>query len=230
MARHDFAADLKEIDSKVRELFSLVSQGLAAATDAFLASDREIAAAVIARDRVVDQLYVDIEEMVQTQFALQAPAAVDMRYLLAMLRIVPELERSGDLVEHIAKRAMRAVAEDLSPRARGLIERMGQVGVTLWEGSAQAYADRSAVGFDQLSNLDDELDELHVALTAEIVDSEPSIPIAIEAALVARFFERLGDHAVNIAGRMRYVAIGQGSMLKPPYDPSKGNSRAGEQA
>ena len=217
MARHDFAADLNEIDTKVRELFSLVSQGLAAATDAFLASDREIAAAVIARDRTIDQLYVDIEVLVQTQFALQAPAAVDMRYLLSMLRIVPELERSGDLVEHIAKRAMRAVAEELSPRARGLIERMGQVGVTLWEGSAEAYANRTASGFEQLSNLDDELDELHVAFIAEIVDSEPSIPIGIEAALVARFFERLGDHAVNIAGRMRYVAIGEGSSVKDPY-------------
>ena len=226
MARHDFAADLKEIDGKVRELFSLVGQGLAAATDSFLASDREIATAVIARDRVVDQLYVDIEELVQTQFALQAPAAVDMRYLLAMLRIVPELERSGDLVEHIAKRAMRGVADGLSPRARGLFERMGRVGVTLWEGAADAYTIRSAVGFDQLSNLDDELDELHVAVTAEIVASETSIPVAIEAALVARFFERLGDHAVNIAGRMRYVAIGQGSMLKPPFEPATADGRA----
>ncbi len=214
MARHDFAADLQEIDTKVRELFSLVGQGLAAATDAFLASDRDIAAAIIARDRTIDQLYVDIEALVQTQFALQAPAAVDMRYLLSMLRIVPELERSGDLVEHIAKRAMRAIAEELSPRARGLIERMGQVGVALWEGSALAYADRSASSYDQLSNLDDELDELHVSFIAEIVDSEPSIPVAIEAALVARFFERLGDHAVNIAGRMRYVASGEGSAVK----------------
>jgi phosphate transport system protein len=214
MARHDFVADLTEIDRKVRELFSLVSQGLAAATDAFLASDREIAAAVIARDKTIDQLYRDIEELVQTQLALQAPAAVDMRYLLSMLRIVPELERSGDLVEHIAKRAMRAVAEELSPRARGLVERMGRVGVTLWEGAAKAYELRSPESFDQLANLDDELDELHVALIAEIVDSEPSIPIAIEAALVARFFERLGDHAVNIAGRMRYVSGGEASSPK----------------
>lgn len=221
MARHDFAADLNEIDSKVRELFSLVSQGLAAATDAFLASDREIATAVIARDRTIDQLYVDIEDLVQTQFALQAPAAVDMRYLLSMLRIVPEIERSGDLVEHIAKRAMRAVAEELSPRARGLVERMGQVGVILWEGAAQAYAERSASSFEHLSNLDDELDELHVSFTAEIVDSEPSIPVAIEAALVARFYERLGDHAVNIASRMRYVAIGEGSSLKEPWTPKE---------
>ncbi len=215
MARHDFAADLAEIDGKVRELFSLVSQGLAAATDAFLAGDREMAAAVMDRDKVIDQLYVDIEELVQVQFALQAPAATDMRYLLSILRIVPELERSGDLVEHIAKRTMRGVADQLSPRARGLVERMGRVGVALWEGAASTYETRKATGFDHLTSLDDEMDELHVALTAEIVESELSTPLVIEAALVARFYERLGDHAVNIAGRMRYVSGGASSKGAP---------------
>ena len=65
MARHDFASDLAVIDGKVRELFSLVSQGLTAATDAFLAGDRDLAQAVMLRDKAIDQLYVDIEELVQ---------------------------------------------------------------------------------------------------------------------------------------------------------------------
>lgn len=211
MARRDFAADLQEIDVKVRELFSLVSQGLAAATEALLAGDREMAAAVMARDKAIDQLYVDIEELVQRQFALQAPAATDMRYLLSILRIVPELERSGDLVEHIARRTMRGIAGELTPRARGLIERMGRVGVALWEGSASTYESRKLTGFDHLSSLDDEMDELHVALIAEIVESDLRTAIAIEAAMVARFYERLGDHAVNVAGRMRYVSGGPAS-------------------
>ncbi len=218
MARHDFASDLREIDEKVRELFILVAQGLSAATEAFLTSDRELAASVVARDKTIDQLYADIEELVQLQFALQAPAAVDMRYLLSMLRIVPEIERSGDLVRHIAKRSMRSIGEGLSPRARGLVERMGRIGVSLWEGAAASYADSKHDGYEALSTLDDELDELHVALIAEIVDSEPSIPVAIEAALVARFYERLGDHAVNITGRMRYIAGGPSNKVssEPP--------------
>lgn len=216
MVRHDFAADLVEIDRKVRELFSLVGQGLAAATEAFLAGDREMASAVMARDKAIDQLYLDIEELVQVQFALQAPAATDMRYLVSILRIVPELERSGDLVEHIAKRTMRGVAEALTPRARGIVERMGRVGVALWEGAANTYETRKITGFDHLSSLDDEMDELHVALTAEIVQSDLTPALLIEAALVARFYERLGDHAVNIAGRMRYVSGGPSA--KSPRD------------
>ena len=215
MARHDFASDLAVIDGKVRELFSLVSQGLAAATDAFLAGDRDLAQAVMLRDKAIDQLYVDIEELVQVQFALQAPAATDMRYLVSILRIVPELERSGDLVEHIAKRTMRGVAEEMTPRARGIVERMGRVGVALWEGAALTYENRKITGFDHLVSLDDEMDELHVALIAEIIESELPAPLIIEAALVARFYERLGDHAVNIASRMRYVAGGASSKDAP---------------
>lgn len=215
MARHDFASDLAVIDGKVRELFSLVSQGLTAATDAFLAGDRDLAQAVMLRDKAIDQLYVDIEELVQVQFALQAPAATDMRYLVSILRIVPELERSGDLVEHIAKRTMRGVAEEMTPRARGIVERMGRVGVALWEGAALTYENRKITGFDHLVSLDDEMDELHVALIAEIIESELPAPLIIEAALVARFYERLGDHAVNIASRMRYVAGGASSKDAP---------------
>jgi phosphate transport system protein len=206
MRSRDFAQDLQEIDLKVTQLFVLVSEGLAAATDALLASDHDAAMTIITRDQVIDSLYHDIEEIVQRQFALQAPVATDMRYLLSMLRIVPELERSGDLVRHIAKRAMRDLASGLPPRARGFVERMGRVGSLLWDAAAAAYERRDADAFFKMRSLDDELDELHVALIAEIVEAELPLPVAIDLALVARFYERLGDHAVNVANRMRFVS------------------------
>jgi phosphate transport system protein len=206
MKQRDFAQELRDIDEKVTQLFGLVSENMAAATDALLASDHEAAALIISRDRLIDSLYLDIEEMVQRQFALQAPVATDMRYLLSMLRIVPELERSGDLVRHIAKRAIRDLATGLSPRARGLVERMGTVGSALWMEAARAYAERDPQAYERMRSHDDELDELHVALIAEIVEAELPLPVAIDLALVARFYERLGDHAVNVAGRIRFVS------------------------
>jgi phosphate uptake regulator len=109
--RKAFHRDLDEIDHKVRQLFALVGEGLAGATDAFLAGDRDAAKALMDRDRLLDALYADIEVMVQRQFALQSPMAQDMRYLLSVLRIVPELERSGDLAEHIAQRAVRGLLD-----------------------------------------------------------------------------------------------------------------------
>jgi phosphate transport system protein len=189
-------------------LFALVSEGLAGATEALLAGDREAARALVARDEMLDSLYVDIEGLVQRQFALQAPMAVDLRFLLSVLRIVPELERSGDLAEHIAQRAVRGLTGELTPRVRGLIEQMGRTGVDMWRASAEAYAARDGHAVAHLREHDDELDDLHVSLIAELASGKLSIPVAIELALVGRFYERLGDHAVNIAARVRYLATG----------------------
>lgn len=189
-------------------LFALVSEGLAGATEALLAGDREAARALVERDEMLDSLYVDIESLVQRQFALQAPMAVDLRFLLSVLRIVPELERSGDLAEHIAQRAVRGLTGELTPRVRGLIEQMGRTGVEMWRASAEAYAERDGNAVARLREHDDELDDLHVSLIAELASGKLSIPVAIELALVGRFYERLGDHAVNIAARVRYLATG----------------------
>ena len=206
--RVGFHRDLEEIDQKVVQLFALVAEGVAKATDAFLASDREAAESMADADAVIDQLYCDVEELVQRQFALQAPLARDMRFLLSVLRIVPELERSGDLAEHIAARATRSVSNSITPRIRGLIEQMGHIGTQMWREAADGYVDRDAGVAARLNERDDELDELHSSLTAELVTGQLRVPIALEMALVARFYERLGDHAVNIGERIRYIAEG----------------------
>ena len=200
-----FHRDLDEIDQKVVQLFALVSEGVGAATDAFLAGDREAAKSLMDRDKVIDSLYTDVEELVQRQFALQSPMAKDMRFLLSVLRIVPELERSGDLAEHIAQRAARGLSTALTPRIRGLVEQMGRVGSEMWREAADAYVDRDGEVAVRLNERDD---ELHVSLTAELVAGQLTVPVALEMALVARFYERLGDHAVNIAERISYIAEG----------------------
>ncbi len=206
--RSAFHRELQKIDQQVRQLFALVSEGVAGATDALLAGDREAARDLVARDAMLDELYVDVEGVVQRQFALQAPLATDLRFLLSVLRIVPELERSGDLAEHIAQRAARGITGELTPRLRGLIQQMGRVGVQLWQATARAYDERDPAAAQRLRELDDELDDLHVSFIAELASGKVSVPVAIELALVGRFYERLGDHAVNIAARVRYLATG----------------------
>ena len=206
--RSAFHRELDRIELQVRQLFALVSEGVAGATDALLTGDRQAARDLVARDELIDALYVDIEDVVQRQFALQGPMANDLRFLLSVLRIVPELERSGDLAEHIAQRAARGITGELTPRLRGLIEQMGRVGVTLWQDTAHVFEIREADAAKRLRELDDELDDLHVSFIAELATGKVSVPVAIELALVGRFYERLGDHAVNIAARVHYLATG----------------------
>lgn len=206
LAFHD---DMKRIDTQVVELFALVSEGLAGATDALLAGDSAAARALVARDKMIDSVYHDVEELVQRTLALQQPMAQDLRFLLSVLRIVPELERSGDLAEHIAQRAARGLSSELTPRIRGLIGQMGSVGVEMWRAAADAYSTRDGEAADHLRERDDEIDDLHVSLTAELASGALPIPVVIEMALIGRFYERLGDHAVNICERVRYLATGK---------------------
>jgi phosphate transport system protein len=204
--RLQYHRHLDEINGKVVQLFALVGEGLAAATDALLSSDMETARTLMERDDLIDQLYKDVEGLVNQELALQAPVARDLRFLLSVLRVVPELERSHDLVEHIARRGTHSLHDDLTPRTRGLIEQMGVVGVSMWRAAADAWFERDAEAYASIKAEDDEMDELHAALTGELASGRTPLPVAMDMALVARFYERLGDHAVNVAYRVRFLA------------------------
>jgi phosphate transport system protein len=197
---------LEVIEGKVIQLFALVAEGLVAATDALLSGDTDVARMLIEREELIDNLYRDTERLVNSQLALQAPAAGDLRFLLSVLRIVPELERSHDLVEHIARRAGHSLRDELSPRARGLVEQLGAAGADMWRQAANCWYERDGRAGERLALQDEDVDELHAALIAELGSGRMTLPVAMDMALVARFYERLGDHAVNIARRVEYLA------------------------
>lgn len=205
--RLGFHRDLELIDQRVVRLFALVCEGVAAANEALLGDDRDALAAVRKGEATIDELMVEIEADIERLLALQAPVARDLRYALAIIRIVPELERSGDLAEHIAKRAGSGLAAQLTPTARGMLERMGTISAALWRAAADGFVDRDAEVGARLELADDELDDLHTELTAELLSGGVPASVAADATLVARFYERLGDHAVHIATRVS-TAIG----------------------
>ncbi|MBV8385651.1 MAG: hypothetical protein JO155_02545 [Acidimicrobiia bacterium] len=194
---------LDEIDEQVIKLFAMVMGGLSAATDAFLDGDREAARTLVADDQAIDSMQSSIEELVERELARSERGTADLRRLVSVLRIVPELERSGDLVEHIALRTPQGLASVIGAKARGMIEAMGRIGVEMWRLAADAYADRDPSAVERLRLLDDELDDLHVSLSSELAHGHTSNAVAIEMGLVARFYERLGDHAVNVTKRLR---------------------------
>lgn len=200
--RLGFHRDLDAINQKVVRLFALVSEAVAAANEALLGDDAEALAKVRAGEKVIDELMLDVEGDIERLLLLQSPMAGDLRYALAIIRIVPELERSGDLAEHIAKRAGSGMAAQLTPAARGMLERMGTVTAQLWRAAADGFVDRDPTAGEALEAADDEVDDLHTALTAELLTGGVSTAIAADATLVARFYERLSDHAVHIATRV----------------------------
>ncbi len=195
------AARLRGIDRQVIQLFALVEEAVAGATHALLVGDREAARALVAKDVELDALYRVLQSQVHQLVMDGGLSANRTRWLLALLSMLPELERSGDLAEHVAQRATRSLPAEMPARVRGFIEAMGEVACRMWKMAADAYADRASAEA-RIDSLDDVLDDLHVQLIAEIAGGSVTVPVAIELALVGRFYERLGDHAVNITRRV----------------------------
>ncbi len=182
--------------------FALVGEAMAGATHALLANDRELAKRVVEADVAIDELVDGLVAAAETRLVGSADLSSDDRQdLLVLLRILPEVERNGDLAEHIARRAARGLGNEMSPRSRGLIERMGEVATTIWREATDVIVDGKPEAVGVIEDIDDELDDLHVSLTAELTSGSMSVPVAVEVALMARFYERFGDHCVNLARR-----------------------------
>jgi phosphate transport system protein len=193
------------IDRKVIQLFALVSEALARATHALLGGEALLGQAVVDADQVVDDLTAEVELLIWQELQGGPVQGDALRYLVAMLLIIPELERSADLAEHIAQRAVDHLGTDMSARSRGIVQLMTEVANEMWQEAADAFGERNHVSA-RLVKADDEMDILHDSLTREVADEEMPAAIAAQVTLLARFYERLGDHAVNLARRIELLA------------------------
>ena len=196
---------LDAIDHKVIQLFALVSEALSKATYALLNGDALLGQEVIDGDQAVDDLTADVELMIWDQLQEQPVQGDELRYLVGLLLIIPELERSGDLAEHVASRAVDHLGTSMSPRSRGIVQLMTEVANEMWQEAADAFGERGRIG-DRLDKADEEMDTLHESLTREVAAEEMPVTIAAQVTLLARFYERLGDHAVNLARRIELLA------------------------
>jgi phosphate transport system protein len=193
------------IDHKVIQLFALVSEALARATDALLGGEALLGQAVVDGDQDVDDLTAEVELLIWEELKERPVQGDELRYLVAMLLIIPELERSADLAEHIAQRAVDHLGTDMSARSRGIVQLMTEVANEMWQEAADAFGDRNRVS-DRLAKADEEMDIFHEDLTREVAREEMPVAIAAQVTLLARFYERLGDHAVNLARRIELLA------------------------
>jgi phosphate transport system protein len=204
--RQEFHRELGDIDAKVTELFTMVAEDLPRAADALLNRNGETVRALTERDRAIDGLYPEIERLADRELLLQQPAGSDFRLLISVLRVVPEIERSHDLIVEIARRGSLILGHDLSERVRGLIEHMGDLASEMWRQAVVCWCERDRFAAVALSEHDDEMDDLYAGLMAELASGEMAIPVTMQLTLVARCYERLAHHAFNIARRVIYLA------------------------
>lgn len=189
------------MDATLSDLIHSVTQEVADATEALLRDDRKAAVSIESRRRLADPLYAQVGHQVEVLMARQAPMASDLRYLLAVLRAVPELEQSAALAAEVARRGGLGIAGALTLRGRALVTRSGDIVTAMWQELSRAWDFRRQAE-DSLLAAGEEARELHISLAAEVASSGLSASVTMDMALIGRYYERLGDHAINIASRL----------------------------
>ncbi|MCB1247757.1 MAG: phosphate signaling complex protein PhoU [Acidimicrobiales bacterium] len=207
-----FHQELDEIRAELVRMAAMVTEFIPRGTEALLASDLRAAQALIEEDDVVDELTVLVEDHCFQVLALQAPVATDLRALICALKLTSEIERSADLVINIVKAARRIYGAEFSPKLRRLIEEMSEEAVRLFRLSIDSYAEGDAALAAALDDMDGRLDTLHrdyiQAIFEEHDDQGLELQVAVQLALIGRYYERIGDHAVNIGNRVEFMVTG----------------------
>lgn len=210
--RKSFHHDLDFVRGEVVRLAGMVTESLAQATQAMLDGDLDIAESIIKNDDVLDALTLDIEERCYQLLALQQPMAIDLRTLLTDLRLAAEIERAGDLVVNIMKSTRRLYGVTLDPVIRGMIDQLGHKVGRLFRLSIDAYVDGDVALASALDDMDDDVDDLHSDYIQAIFEAHErrhtDVQVAVQLALVGRYYERIADHAVNIGERVQYMLTG----------------------
>ena len=210
--RQEFHSDLDDVRNEIARLGASVVELIPRVTGILLQQDLEGAEYVLRGDDEIDARAVDIEERALRLLALQAPVAGDLRNLAAALKLAPEIERSADLCCNICKAARRIYGHSLDPKLRGIIQRMSDQAQQEYKNVIEAYMANDAVAAAAIPDMDEYLDDLHRQLIQQIFESHAAgtidLQVGVQMAMVARFYERLGDHAVNISQRVLYIKTG----------------------
>jgi phosphate transport system protein len=219
--RKEFHQQLEVIREGLTQLAASVTEMIPRATQVLLDGDLEAADYLINSDDEIDAKATQLEEFCYDLLALQAPMAGDLRQVVTAVKMVGEIERSADLAVNICKASRRIYGIELDPKLRGMIAQMGDQAALLFRLSIDAYKDGDVGLASALDDIDDILDRLQVDFIAQIFEChaahEIELLVAVQLALVARFYERIGDHGVNIGERVRYMVTG----WLPTHDPDR---------
>jgi phosphate transport system protein len=212
MMREEFQADLNEVSRLLVTMAEAVRAAMRKATTALLTADLKAAETVMERDVEINELYRQVETKVADTIARQAPVASDLRMVITALHVSADLERMGDLAEHVAKTAKRRHPSPAVPaELRPVFKQMAEVADRMADKITTVLANPDADLAAELEKDDDAMDDLERDLFKVLLhDDWPyGAETAIDGALLGRFYERYADHAVNAGEQMIYLITGE---------------------
>ena len=207
-------SELERLKTMTNKLTHMVSHDLEEAIEALLQRDRDLALQVIANDDVIDRLEIDIEEECLKALALYQPVAVDLRYVVAVLKLNNDLERIGDLAVSIAEVALILIDKDRGYQDPFDVRQMCTSVNQMVENVQQALIQSDTARAYEVLAMDQSVNELHrrnYLLVEEAINNnrDRDIGFYLYFISISRYLERIGDHAKNIAEDIIYTIEGE---------------------
>ncbi len=217
---HAYDEELEALGRKIAEMGGLAEKMLSDAMDSLVDYDARLAQTTVDSDLRLDILQREIEELGVLTIARRQPVAVDLREIIAAIRISADLERVGDLAKNIAKRAIKTHSDLQVPRATVGLRSMHEAAAILLKDVLDAYAQRDAERARNVWTHDAELDSLHDSVFRDLLtfmmEDPRNITFCTHLLFVSKNIERIGDHATNIAETVIYLVTGEALPLERP--------------
>ena len=209
--RH-YDAELRELQHKLLEMGGLVEKQIADAVQALVTRDSDGARLIIERDKAVNRMDVEIDDICLRLIALHQPAGRDLRLITTALKITTDLERAGDMAENLCERVIELNTE---PQLKPYIDipRMADIALSMLRDSLNAFVREDVDLALQVCARDDQVDQLNDQVFRELISFMMEDPHTITRAMrmnfVAKYLERIADHATNIAEMVIFMVKGK---------------------
>ncbi len=223
-----FDRELELLGRKIAEMGGIGEKMLADGIDALIRLDADLARSTISMDKRLDALQREVEESAVLIIARRQPVGLDLREIVAAMRLSGDLERVGDLAKNIAKRAVALSGEQRLPRAMIGLRHMGELAAMQLKDVLDAYSQRDVERADAVWLRDAEIDALEDSVFRDLLtfmmEDPRNITVCTQLLFCSKNVERVGDHATNIAETVHYILTGE--ML--PMDRPKGDMAGGK--
>ncbi len=210
-ARKSFHEQLDELNAELLRMGSVVVETIERTRLAFVRFDKDLCRQIVEDDDIVDDYRMRVEETGFELIARQAPVAVDLRKLIVIMRLAQHFERMADLCTNICKTMDSLDGERISDWVRESINDMAVKSRELVERAITCYQTSDLAMADDLENQDDSIDRVNRRFFKEFKRTgEEDIETAIRIVMISRFFERIGDNAVDVGEHVRFMLTGGG--------------------
>jgi phosphate transport system protein len=206
--RIEFQEQLEALDKQLIALLREVADRVMPATHAFLEADTHAATSIEDADKGLSRRCTELEEAGYLLLATQSPVATDLRRTIAVLRSANDVQRTGNLLTHVVESLAWVHPPSLAGELRDNIRQLGSVSSDILHRAGTAWEQHDALAAEDLERRDDEVDLLQKVLLSELYTGTQSIEESVSLGLIARYYERIADHGVELTRHLTFFLTG----------------------